>query len=71
MGGEVMGREGEQGGKRQGREAGVREKREQAATFIVPGLPGCCQVTLGRSIPCCCQVTVGVESRENTNTVHH
>ena len=35
--GKGMGREGEQGGKRQGREAGVRERgrRVQAAPFIV------------------------------------
>ena len=40
------------------RERGKRERRGQEAPFIV-SLPGCCQVTVGRSIPGCCQVTVG------------
>ena len=51
-----------------------RSKRTRGASspfYSWPGLPGCCQVTVGksipgycqvtvgRSIPCCCQVTVG------------
>ena len=38
-----------------------RERRKQAASFIVV------KAYLGRSIPACCQVTVGVESRQNAN----
>lgn len=66
--GKGIGREEEQRGKRQEREAGVRETGGgQAAPFIVPGLPGHCRVTVGRSMPGYYQVTVGVESRQNTN----
>ena len=56
------GGKGEQGDKRQEREAEVREEEEGARSpfYSKPGLPGCCQVTVGRSIP----VTVGMESRQ-------
>jgi hypothetical protein len=52
----------EQGSKRQEareRQEHKRERRGQAAPFIGPGLPGCCQVTMGKSIPGCCQVSEG------------
>ena len=51
-----------------------RQEREEGANspfYSGPGLPGCCQVTVGRSIPGCCQVTVGVESRQNTRSLGH
>jgi hypothetical protein len=58
---------GERGGKGRAREQekskrnerSKRVRRGQAAPFIVSGLPGCCQVSVGWSIPGCCQVTVG------------
>ena len=43
------------------REARLARKRGGASSplYSGPGLPGYCQVTLGRSIPDCSQVTVG------------
>ena len=43
-----------------------REKGANSPFYSGPGLPGCCQVTVGRSILGCCQVTVG-EFRQNAN----
>ena len=62
----------EWGGGARGKEArersrSKREKRGQAAPFIGPGVPGCCQVTVGRCIFGCCQVRVEIESRQSTN----
>ena len=62
---------GEEGGTRR-QEARERQeckgdRRGQAAPFIGPGLPDCCQVTVGRNKRGCCQVSVGVESRQNAN----
>ena len=58
-----MGREREPESKRaREREARIRGKREEGASspfYSGSGLPGCCQVTVGRSIPGCCQVTEG------------
>ena len=64
-----------EGGREWGREdrVGTREEQEPKRTrkeqergegasspfYSGSGLPGCCQVTVGRSIPGCCQVTVG------------
>ena len=38
-----------------------REKEEEASSsfYSEPGLPGYCQVTVGRGITGCCQVTGG------------
>ena len=36
-----------------------REEGPSSPFYSGSGLPGCCQVTMGRSIPDCCQVTVG------------
>jgi hypothetical protein len=66
QGGEGMGSKRARG-KRKANERGW-ERGRQAAPFIGPGLPGCCQVTVGQRIPGNCQVSVGVESRQNTNT---
>ena len=43
------------------RELREREREEGLSSplYSRPGLPGCCQVTVGRGIPGCCQVTVG------------
>ena len=56
-----------------GRARGKGEKRSKrrggasSPFYSELGLPGCCQVTVRRSIPGCCQVTVGVEFRQNPN----
>ena len=55
-----MGRE--RGSKRQ-----EREREARGPFYNGAGLPGCCQVTMGRSIPGCCQVTVRAEFRQNAN----
>ena len=59
-------REGEGNGNGEGesesrREARDQEREEGASSpfYSGPGLPGYCQVTVGRSIPGYCQVTVG------------
>jgi len=57
-----MGREGT--GKRiraekQEQEGIKRERRGQAAPYVVTGTAGYCQATMGWSIPGCCQVAVG------------
>jgi hypothetical protein len=55
----AMGREGTRG-KREERVQSVRERGGPSRPiYSEPGLPGYCQVTVGRSIPGCCQVTVG------------
>ena len=60
-----------EGGREGGREEPKREAREQVREegpsspfYSRSGLPGCCQVTVGRSIPGCC----GVEFRQNAST---
>jgi hypothetical protein len=52
---------GERGSKREPQESKRQEREEKANSpfYSGPGLPGCCQVTVGRSIPDCCQVTIG------------
>jgi hypothetical protein len=57
------------GGKKEAREARTqeREKGPSSLFYSGSGLPGCCQVTVGRSLLGCCQVTVGMESRQNIN----
>ena len=60
-------RGGARGQEARERSRSKRERRGQAVPFIGPDLPGCCQVTMERSIPRCCLVTVGVETRQNTN----
>jgi hypothetical protein len=43
-------------------EAEKGRERERVASrpfYSRPGLPGCCQVTVGRSTPGCCPATVG------------
>ena len=43
----------------------IRERGGARSPFYSgPGLSGCCQVTMGKSIPGCSQVTVGMESRQ-------
>jgi hypothetical protein len=44
------------------KQEGNRSKREEGASspfYSGPGQPGCCQVTVQRSIPGYCQVTAG------------
>jgi hypothetical protein len=75
------GEEGEQEGEREterethtqrGKSKRVREVEGASIPFYSGlGLPGCCQITMERSIPGCCQVTVGVESRQNTRGLGH
>jgi hypothetical protein len=50
-------------------EAKEREERATIPFYGGPGLPGCCQVTVGRNIPGCCQVTVGMEFRQNAKSL--
>jgi hypothetical protein len=52
-GGKRMGREGEQEGKRQemrDRSKRVTEEGASSPSYLGPGLPGCCQVTVGQSL---------------------
>jgi hypothetical protein len=65
---------GETGSKRaREKQLGSRSRRGRRGAsspfYSAPGLPGCCQVTVGRRIPGCCQVTVGVESRQTTRSL--
>ena len=49
------------GGKKEAREARTqeREKGPSSLFYSGSGLPGCCQVTVGRNTPGCHQVIVG------------
>ena len=57
------------------REAGeVREREEGVSSplYSRPGLPGCCQIKVGRHIPGCCQVIVGWSlDRTLTESIDH
>jgi hypothetical protein len=56
------GMEGNGEGESKSRREAIEQEREEGASspfYSGPCLPGCCQVTMGRSIPDCSQVTVG------------
>jgi hypothetical protein len=57
-GGKGIGREGEQGGKKQESKRTREQGGASSHFYSGPGLPGCCKVTVGRGIPGGCQATV-------------
>ena len=85
-GGRDKGKDGERGrrkdrpkrGGKAGTEKRVRERKtsQRPKRLNIPFynkscLPGCCQLTVGRSKPGCCQVTVGMGSRQDTKSLGH